>query len=293
MLCLTLLNTPDRAKEPSGNYVCSQGIRLSMKQLRKVIFWLHLLAGTLGGIVILIMSVTGVLLVYERQITAWVDRSQDIVSPSPGATRLPVETLLVKVREVRTVLPSAITLRSDPSEPAALNFGRDRMLFVNPYTGEVFGEGSQKIRVVFPSVTDWHRWLGAQSASRDSGRAITGACNLIFLFLVISGPYLWWPRTWTWSQVRGVTWFRRRLSGKSRDFNWHNVIGFWSAVTAVRCRIFRCGDLVPMGQQPRLSCSWREAAGTRQDGWGSSNYERWEGAARGRGVRKARWRITG
>ena len=127
-------------------------------------------------------------------------------------------------------LPSAITLRSDPFEPAALNFGRDRVLFVNPYTGAMLGEGSPKVRAFFHSVTDWHRWLGAEGVGRDRARAITGACNLLFLFLVISGPYLWWPRTWTWPQVKSVIWFRRRLSGKSRDFNWHNVIGFWSAL---------------------------------------------------------------
>ncbi|MCA1557657.1 MAG: PepSY domain-containing protein, partial [Acidobacteria bacterium] len=27
---------------------------------------------------------------------------------------------------------------------------------------------------------------------------------------------------------RNVLWFRRKLSGKARDFNWHNVVGFWS-----------------------------------------------------------------
>jgi uncharacterized iron-regulated membrane protein len=27
-----------------------------------------------------------------------------------------------------------------------------------------------------------------------------------------------------------VLWFRGGLAGKARDFNWHNVIGFWSAV---------------------------------------------------------------
>ena len=26
-----------------------------------------------------------------------------------------------------------------------------------------------------------------------------------------------------------MTWFRRGLPSKARDFNWHNVIGFWSA----------------------------------------------------------------
>ena len=52
--------------------------------MRKTIFWLHLITGVLAGLVILIMSVTGVLLMYQkqrktRQITlpAWTDhRSQ-------------------------------------------------------------------------------------------------------------------------------------------------------------------------------------------------------------------------
>jgi uncharacterized iron-regulated membrane protein len=33
-----------------------------------VVFWCHLVAGVAAGIVILIMSVTGVLLTYEQQI---------------------------------------------------------------------------------------------------------------------------------------------------------------------------------------------------------------------------------
>ena len=36
--------------------------------LRKVLFWCHLAAGVTAGVVILIMSVTGVLLAYEQQI---------------------------------------------------------------------------------------------------------------------------------------------------------------------------------------------------------------------------------
>lgn len=42
---------------------------------RAVIFWPHLAAGVLAGSVILIMSVTGVLLTYEKQMLTWVDRS--------------------------------------------------------------------------------------------------------------------------------------------------------------------------------------------------------------------------
>jgi uncharacterized iron-regulated membrane protein len=79
-------------------------------------------------------------------------------------------------------------------------------------------------------MTDWHRWLGAGAENRSVGKAVTGACNLAFLFIVVSGLYLWWPRNWKWPNVKPIVLFRGGLGGKARDFNWHNVIGFWSAV---------------------------------------------------------------
>lgn len=208
-----------------------------MKLFRKILFWCHLSTGVSAGIVILIMSVTGVLLTYERQMIAWADtRHYQVTSPADAA-RLPIETLLAKVREARpgTNL-SAITLRADTSEPAAIALaanpgagpGGVRMLFVNPYTGAVLGEGAQGMRNFFRIVTDWHRWLGAKGENRATARAITGACNLGFLFIVVSGFYLWWPRAWTWTQFKNVLWFKRGFPSKARDFNWHNVIGFWS-----------------------------------------------------------------
>ena len=202
-----------------------------MKRLRKIVFWCHLPVGVIAGVVILIMCVTGVLLAYEKQITSWADtRGYAAAPPTADARHLPVETLLAKAREVRGTNPTAITLKSDPSAPAEIAFGRDAAaLFVNPYSGQVLGEGSPRVRNFFRTVTDWHRWLGAKGDNRNVARAITGACNLGFLFLVTSGFYLWWPRNWNLKAVRNVTWFRRGLPGKARDFNWHNTIGFWCA----------------------------------------------------------------
>lgn len=201
---------------------------------RKFLFWLHLAAGALAGLVVLIMSVTGVLLMYERQILEWADRGAlagSAAPPAPGAQRLPVETLVARAIEARPgVTPSNITLESDPAAPAAVGLGRGRNLYLNAYSGEVLGEGSQRARKVFRVATDWHRWLAAGEESRKTGKAITGASNLAFLFLVVSGVYLWLPRTWTRRQVRNVAWFRGGLKGKARDFNWHNVIGLWMAV---------------------------------------------------------------
>jgi len=178
------------------------------------------------------MSVTGVLLTYEKQITAWADlRASRIALPSSETSRLPVQTLLQEVRKARPGLTiSSITVRADASEPIAFGIAGGSFLFVNPYTGAVISEGNRNVRGFFRGVTDIHRWLGAQGDNRVTARAITGACNLGFLFLVLSGFYMWWPRKWTKEQFRNVIWFKRRLPGKARDFNWHNVIGFWSVV---------------------------------------------------------------
>jgi uncharacterized iron-regulated membrane protein len=127
-------------------------------------------------------------------------------------------------------------MKADLSEPAAVALaaspgagpGGGRTIFVNPYTGDVLGEGAKGVREFFHVVTDWHRWLAAEGENRAIARAITGACNLGFLFIVASGIYLWFPRKWTKPQFKQILWFRRGLPGKARDFNWHNVIGFWS-----------------------------------------------------------------
>lgn len=199
-----------------------------MKLFRKILFWCHLAAGVAAGIVILIMSVTGVLLTYEKQIILWADtRNYQIAPPAAGASRLPVETLLARAEESQGAAPMNITLRSDATAPAAVSLAGGRTIYLNPYSGEALGDGSPGVRNFFRTVTNWHRWLGAAGDNRAAGRAITGASNLLFLFIVASGLYLWWPRKWNWAQLRNILWFRRGLPGKARDFNWHNVIGFW------------------------------------------------------------------
>jgi uncharacterized iron-regulated membrane protein len=105
-----------------------------------------------------------------------------------------------------------------------------RALLVDPYTGDIIGPPPSGLRSFFRFMTSWHRWLAMEGEGRATGKAITGAANLAFLFLVVSGIYIWVPRLWTRIQFRNVLWFRRGVQGRARDFNWHNVIGIWSAV---------------------------------------------------------------
>src|SRR6185295_3839500 len=116
-----------------------------------------------------------------------------------------------------------------PASRFALAAGQ-RIVYVDPYDGRILGQASPGVRRFFRVVTDWHRTLALTGDQRAVGKAITGACNLAFLFIVCSGLYLWWPKTWTRRQLRSITLFNGGLRGKARDFNWHNTIGFWSAV---------------------------------------------------------------
>ena len=99
--------------------------------------------GVIAGVVILIMCVTGVLLAYEKQIILWADTSSyRSAAPTADARHLPIETLIENARNHRGTTPASLTLRSDPSHPAEVGFGRETLpLFLNPYSGQVLGEG--------------------------------------------------------------------------------------------------------------------------------------------------------
>ena len=199
--------------------------------LRKTVFWIHLGVGVAAAIVILMMSVTGVILTYEMQLNEWARRGYRATPAGADAKPLPADVLLERAASASPEIePSSISLGADRLAPAAVGFGRRQTLYVDRYTGEIRGDGDTGMRRFLRAVMYWHRWFAVSDDNRAIGRAITGAANLGFLFLVMSGFYLWWPRTWTRRSLRSSTWFRRGLGPKARDFNWHNVIGFWMAV---------------------------------------------------------------
>ena len=202
--------------------------------VRKIFFWLHLLAGVVAGVVILIMSVTGAAIAFEKDLVARVERSvRQVPAPAAGVTRLTLDELIERVKEKQPgARPSSVTVFADPQAAVSMSFGRTNG-YVNPYTGEFSPQGARRTRAFMRLMTDWHRWLGRDGDGRAVGKAITGACNVAFLFLAVSGLYLWWPRQWSWKALQGIALFNGKLRGKARDWNWHNVIGLWSAPVLV------------------------------------------------------------
>src|SRR5688572_26433523 len=106
-----------------------------MNRFRSLLFWCHLTAGVLCGVVILVMSFTGVVLALRPQIQNWVDREVRYVTPA-GASRLGVHELLTAVKQARPdASPQSVALERDPRVAAAVNLGRDGNVYVDPYTG--------------------------------------------------------------------------------------------------------------------------------------------------------------
>jgi uncharacterized iron-regulated membrane protein len=137
-----------------------------MKLLHKIIFWSHLFAGVSAGLVIFIMSFTGVVLMYEPQISDYSERSARWVAPGPQVKRLNFDELLAKVRETNPdSRPAAIIVKSDPAASVAVNLGRENTVFVNPYSGEILG-GQSATHNFLRDVVDWHRWLGTEGGGR-------------------------------------------------------------------------------------------------------------------------------
>jgi len=198
---------------------------------RKIIFWSHLISGVSAGLVILMMSVTGVLLTYERQILAWAEKSHYLPAEQVTEKQSLEQLHFIARTEHSEIFPSSIVVLNDPGAPVTFSAGRSGGFSLNPVTGNEMPPANEALEAFFSTVTGIHRWFNLSGESRNTARAITGASNLAFLFLVLSGIYLWLPKIWSWSAFRIRLLFRNTAGNtRARDFNWHHVMGIWSAI---------------------------------------------------------------
>ncbi len=192
---------------------------------------MHLVTALAAGVVIFIMSVTGALLAFEKNIIEFSERDVRNVAVEAGAQPLSPQAVIDKLREQKPdAKPTSMSISDEPGAAWVFSLGRDGIVFVDPYTGSITGNENKQVRSVMSELRSWHRWLAITGENRYIGKAITGASNLVFLFLAISGIYIWMPRKMEWRRMKPVLWFRGGLRGKARNFNWHNVIGFWTSL---------------------------------------------------------------
>jgi uncharacterized iron-regulated membrane protein len=203
-----------------------------MTTLRKIFFWTHLTAGLAAALMIAVMCFTGAIMAYQSQIQSFLDhRGVSSHLPFSGAQPMSLDRVVTGIRRTKGVDPESATVFPGSAAPVEVYLGRETgTVYADAYTGAIVGQSSSATSDFFRQVRAWHRWLAVTGPNRGTFRAVMDAANFVFLFLTVFGLYLWMPRRWTWRHVRAVAVLRTDMKGRARDFNWHNVIGLWSAV---------------------------------------------------------------
>ncbi|HEY6181468.1 MAG TPA: PepSY-associated TM helix domain-containing protein, partial [Terriglobales bacterium] len=62
------------------------------------------------------------------------------------------------------------------------------------------------------------------------GGPLQARATLAFSILVLTGPFIWWPKDWSWTNLKKIVVLRRGLGGRALYWNWHNVLGAWCAI---------------------------------------------------------------
>lgn len=200
---------------------------MEFKSLKRWVFWTHLATGLVAGLFVFGMSFSGVLLTYERQITE-LSEMRYTVSPSITSTRISTDKV-VEILQQLNPEEHHIYIRWVNREGAAIPAwaGKNNYL-IHPYTGEVLRRGEGTVADFFHLVTDFHRYLLLEGESRAIGKNITAYANLVFLFLLLSGLYLWFPRRFNSKAVKQKLLLPSRYqNAQHRNRQWHLVFGIW------------------------------------------------------------------
>lgn len=115
--------------------------------------------------------------------------------------------------------------KEKPATPAAGEVRQTYTAFVNPYTAQILDLYSYR-ETFFYTMFSLHRWL--LGGSDSIGKTITGISTFIFLFILITGIILWWPRNKAILKQRLK--IKTNASWKRVTHDLHLVLGFYSAI---------------------------------------------------------------
>jgi uncharacterized iron-regulated membrane protein len=198
-----------------------------MSILKKINAWLHLWLGLASGIVVVIVSLTGCILVFESEIKDF--SLPHLKAENPGnLPALPPSKLWPVIKQA---LPDkeiySIWYHGD-GKTAHFSLNSDSAVYVNPYSGKIVAMVDEED--FFHFILDGHTSLWFEN---KFGQGIVSYGTLIFFIITLTGLVLWWPKKWTKS-TRDKS-FKIKWKAKFRRVNYdlHNVLGFYSLTVAL------------------------------------------------------------
>jgi uncharacterized iron-regulated membrane protein len=193
--------------------------------IKQVIRFTHLWLGLISGLVVVIVSLTGCVYVFQKEIQEATqpyryvkeDHSQKMLSPtvlrSISDKALPGKKIHSVEYGGPTSAAKAIYYNYDPEYYY--------LVYMNPYTGNVLKVKNMD-RDFFNIILQGHYylWLPAQV-----GKPVVAISTLIFVVLLITGIVLWWPRSRV--HLKQSLTLKWNTGWKRRNYDLHNVPGFY------------------------------------------------------------------
>lgn len=168
--------------------------------MRKLFRQIHLWLSVPFGLIIALICFSGAMLVFENEVNELTRPELYRVTKS-DAEPLSIEQLLEKVAATLpdSVSVTGVTISSDPQRPYQVSLSKPRRtsMIVDQYTGEIKGKSGRT--GFFMTMFRLHRWLLDSINPGNEGvfwgKMIVGVSTLLFVFVLISGIVVWWPRT--------------------------------------------------------------------------------------------------
>lgn len=195
--------------------------------------WLHLWLGLASGIIVLIVSLTGCIWVFNEEITGLLEpetkierQDKPVLKPSQLsaiAYRLYPKKVVAYAQYLQGHTIN-VSLRN-PDEKGRRGGGTT--LKLNPYTGELISKEVHKKGEVdfFRFILNGHRFLWLPSAI---GRPIVNYGTMVFVVLLITGLIWWYPKKWNKGTVDKSFKIKWGASFKRVNLDLHNVLGFYA-----------------------------------------------------------------
>jgi uncharacterized iron-regulated membrane protein len=141
---------------------------------------------------------------------------------------LPLSEILIIAQSYPTKNIADIVIENKQNAPIIVKDGRQKVAYLNPYTGAEMAVPGQATKVFFSKLRAFHRWLTLDGKFSETGRWVNGIANIVFLMLILSGLYLWLPKRFNSRAFKQrLTLSGNYLSKSARNYQWHNVFGVY------------------------------------------------------------------
>jgi len=215
------------------------------QKIRKLFNDIHLWLGLSSGLIVIAICFSGTVYVFNTELTEKAAPHLYKVKLFEGQQRMPVDSLLEKIRTNTGGTIVSITVPADLTRTYQFNVRTKAdsttrggtTYMVNPYTGDITGTSKDKngTKEFMATMFSLHRWLLLDriknpiikgKTNRELGSMITGTVTIIFTLGCITGLIIWFPqKIRNWKQGLKIKW---NAGWKRINHDLHNSLAIYA-----------------------------------------------------------------